>query len=122
MEDIKYNEFIDSIPTICNNIINKTYNQYYDSILYFKDAFHFKYHNELLITEIGFPLDNNKLLKIYDLFYEILEKNNNIPDGEYKINILPTEYKKENDTLFRKIDGYQITIEFKQKEMYLQKK
>ena len=118
----KYIEFINSIQSICNNIINKTYNQYCDSMLYFKDPYHFKYHNEFLVSQIGFPLENEKILNIYDSFYSILTTNNTIEDGEYSINILPIEYLKENDNFFKKFDGYKIIIEFKQKEMYLQKK
>jgi hypothetical protein len=106
-----YNNFMNYIPIICNNVIEKTYNQYCENNLYFKDAFHSKYHNEFLISKIGYPLDSEKLILSY----------NNIPEGEYSVNISPAEYIQSNG-LYKKFDGYKITIEFKKKEIYLQKK
>lgn len=113
-----YLNYCDNIQSSALKVIQYIYYKYcYNKYLYI-NPFNKKINCTLYILGIGYPIPEECILNIKNLYQNILDKENIFEDGEFVVDITPAEYLKKRETNYiKKSDSYIINIELKQKKI-----
>lgn len=113
-----YLNYCGSIQSSVEKVIQYIYYKYcYNKYLYI-NPFNKKLDCTLYILGIGFPVPEEYISNIKNLYENILDRENIFEDGEFVVDIIPAEYLKTGETNFiKKGDSYIINIELKQKKI-----
>lgn len=113
-----YLNYCNNISNVAGTIMKNIYDKYcYNKYLYI-NPFNKKIDYSLYIKGIGYPIPDEYILNIKNIYQDILNKENIFTDGEFNIDIISAEYlKSEEKNLIKKEDSYIVYIELKQKEI-----
>ena len=97
-----YLNYCDNIQSSVIKVIQYIYYKYYYNKYLYINPFNKKLNCTLYILGIGYPIPEECISNIKNLYQNILDRENIFDDGKFVVDIIPAEYLKAGETNFIK--------------------